>query len=298
MKKENVLVVLLVVVCALILFVLIPQWNGVWHMNLQGDYSRDNMHTEEVNSHHDDDDIEDEQYSIYPGVVAEKIADGEDIVLLDVRSYDAYRDAHVVGAHIIPFETLSQQTLDEKGLGVAMKDKEIIVYSRSGTESERAVTILSSLGYSNVKSVSGGIIHWQEDKYPFIESGEYTSSKEDQKIITDVKDAPKVVVDRTLHEFGAIPQYGGIVETDFEITNEGNTALKIGDVTTSCSCTSAEVSTKTIEPGTTATLTVTFDPDFHEEPLGAFRRTVFIPTNDPVAGEIEVAIAVDIIEGE
>ena len=45
-------------------------------------------------------------------------------------------------------------------------------------------------------------------------------------------------------------------------------------------------------------LTVVFDPDFHEEPVDVFKRTVFIPTNDPNTPEAEVSVQVDIAEGE
>ena len=74
--------------------------------------------------------------------------------------------------------------------------------------------------------------------------------------------------------------------------------LKIGDITTSCSCTSATISSTEIMPGEEAILTLTFDPDFHEEPLDTFKRTVFIPSNDPDMPEAEVTMQVDITEGE
>jgi len=113
-----------------------------------------------------------------------------------------------------------------------------------------------------------------------------------------VSDGAKVVFDRALHDFGAIPQYGGTVEATFSVKNMGTETLTIGQITTSCSCTSAEVSSSSIEVGDTATLTVVFDPDFHEEPLDVFKRTVFIPTNDPAKPEAEVSITVDIEEGK
>lgn len=113
-----------------------------------------------------------------------------------------------------------------------------------------------------------------------------------------VVDGPKISVDRTLHKFGVIPQYGGTVETTFIVKNEGTETLEIGDLTTSCSCTSASISSNKILVGGEAILTVVFDPDFHDEPLNVFKRTVFIPTNDANNPEMEIAIEIDIEEGK
>lgn len=95
-----------------------------------------------------------------------------------------------------------------------------------------------------------------------------------------------------------IPQYGGTVQETFTVKNSGKETLTIGDITTSCSCTSATISDTSIDPNDTAILTIVFDPDFHAEPLEIFKRTVFIPTNDPTTPEAEVSIQVDIAEGE
>ncbi|PIT96574.1 hypothetical protein COT82_02505 [Candidatus Campbellbacteria bacterium CG10_big_fil_rev_8_21_14_0_10_35_52] len=108
---------------------------------------------------------------------------------------------------------------------------------------------------------------------------------------------PKITLNKTLHNFGIIPQYGGTVETKFIIKNEENETLEIGKITTSCSCTSVSISSSSIQVGSEAELTVVFDPDFHDEPTGIFRRTVFIPTNDPDKPEAEIVIEVDIDEG-
>ena len=187
--------------------------------------------------------------------------------------------------------------VSSESLGENSKDKEIILYCRSGNRSQTAYNIMESLGYINIKSVSGGMIHWEEDNYPFTESGEYeepeVTSNEDSVI-----DGPKITVDRDLHDFGVIPQFGGTVESDFTITNSGTEILEVGQLTTSCSCTSVTISSSSIEPNEEAVLTVVFDPDFHEEPVDVFKRTVFIPTNDPNTPEAEVSVQVDIAEGE
>lgn len=109
------------------------------------------------------------------------------------------------------------------------------------------------------------------------------------------KATPMITFDRIIHDFGTIPQKGGTVETTFEVRNEGNEELEIGAISTSCGCTTATISSKTVKPGDTAVLTVSFDPDFHQEPAGKFKRTVFIPSNDPRTPEAEVKIEVVIM---
>lgn len=249
--------------------------------------------------HHSSDEMVAE-YEIYPGDVAQKIEDDENIVLLDVRTLEEYEEIHLKDARLLPVQKLSAQTLAEIGLGNDAKTKEIIIYCRSGARSKTAYGIMKSLGYTNIKSVAGGMIHWQEDNYPFTEISEYEGIGPPAGGETTPQEfnGPKIEFDRVLHDFGVIPQYGGIVETTFIIKNEGTETLVIGDITTSCSCTSAQISSREIPTESEAELTVIFDPDFHEEPFDVFKRTVFIPTNDPNNPEAEVTIQVDIDEGQ
>ncbi|MCB9815818.1 DUF1573 domain-containing protein [Candidatus Nomurabacteria bacterium] len=263
-----------------------------------------NRHTDSSDSHeammgaHDDGTIE--PYEIYPGDVAEKIKNNDNIVLLDVRTPEEYAENHLKGALLLPVQELSQQSLNAIGLGENAKDKEIYLYCRSGSRSQTAYNIMRSLGYTNIKSVAGGMIHWEEDNYPFTESGVYEGNQmmNGETMMPDDATGPHITFNQTSHDFGVIPQYGGKVETTFTVTNTGKETLQIGDLTTSCSCTSAMIAETSIEPGKSTTLTVVFDPNFHEEPLDVFKRTVFIPTNDPRNPEAEVSITVDIAEGQ
>jgi len=247
--------------------------------------------------HHDDDDDKVESYEIYPGDLVEKIASKKDIILLDVRTPEEYEEVHLENALLLPVQQLSQQSLSTIGLGEDAKDKEIYLYCRSGARSKTAYDIMSSLGYTNIKSVAGGMIHWEEDEYPFTETGAYDGE------VAEIEDTAtsggaKIAVDRKTHDFGTITQFGGVVETTFTVSNDGDSTLEIGQITTSCSCTSAYVSSRFIKVGGSAKLTVVFDPDFHEEPLDKFKRTVFIPSNDPSTPETEVSVTVDIVEGK
>lgn len=97
------------------------------------------------------------------------------------------------------------------------------------------------------------------------------------------------------YDFGTITKQNGSVYTNFTVKNTGTDTLTIGDIVTSCGCTTAATDITAIAPGKTATIQVTFDPNFHEEPQGRFSRSIFVPTNDPTNQEIELTIFVEII---
>lgn len=271
---------------------------GIWFTSNQNQSSEIQQLTTISEGHHEDEETKD--YEIYPGDVADKIADGEDIILLDVRTLEEYEAVHLENALLLPVQELSQKSLSDVGLGEDSKNKEIFIYCRSGNRSQTAYNIMESLGYTNIKSVGGGMIHWEEDNYPFTESGPYTGPEIGTGAVTDkeVMFEPQASVDRKLHDFGVIPQYGGTVDTDFTLTNMGEETLTIGTLTTSCSCTSATIAKQSLLPGESTIVNVVFDPDLHEEPVDVFKRTVFIPINDPSNPELEVAVQVDIAEGQ
>lgn len=241
-----------------------------------------------------------ESYEVSPSTVVKRVQANEGVVLLDVRTLDEYEELHLENALLLPVQELNEATLANIGLGEDSKDTEIILYCRSGARSKTAYDIMTSLGYTNIVSVAGGMVHWEEDKYPLTETGPYTGPVygEDVAPIKEVSEGPELTVDRELHDFGVIPQFGGKVETTFQLTNTGTELLKIGTLTTSCSCTSATVDNPNLEAGETTKMTVVFDPNLHEEPFDVFKRTVFIPTNDPNNPELEVSVQVDIAEGE
>lgn len=257
-------------------------------------FIRDNNPKQSQVAQHEDGPVE--NYEIYPADVVKKIENEEDFILLDVRTPEEYEEIHLENALLLPVGQMSQATLADVGLGEHAKDKEIIIYCRSGARSQQAYELMSSLGYTNIKSIAGGMVHWQEDSYPFTEMGEYSAS---QAVDTGSNNTgAKISFDRTIHDFGEMPQSAGILDTTFTVTNIGKEVLTIGELSTSCGCTTAEISETSIQPGGSATLTVYFDPDFHNEPSDKLTRTVFIPTNDPATPEAEVKITVDILEGE
>ena len=108
---------------------------------------------------------------------------------------------------------------------------------------------------------------------------------------------PKLEATPSSHDFGEIrPE-----PTDklFELKNSGEELLQITQVTTSCSCTSAEVEDREIEPGNSTTLTVTFDPTAMDPPIrGEVLRIVYVQSNDPDQEETKIEITANVSGGE
>lgn len=70
----------------------------------------------------------------------------EDIVLIDVRSKDEYREGHFKGSQNIPLERIKNINIDKR--------KTLYVYCYSGSRSASAVRQLKSMGY-NATNIGG-----------------------------------------------------------------------------------------------------------------------------------------------
>ncbi|MBI2638720.1 DUF1573 domain-containing protein [Candidatus Peregrinibacteria bacterium] len=230
---------------------------------------------------------------IAPAALFEKLQKGEKLLLLDVRESDEYDEVHIPGTtQRISVKELSQATLDAAGI---KKDDQVIVYCRSGARSRVAAKLMRDLGYTNVWELNSGIIHWMEDGLPTESGGTPGTTINNTNAQAD---SPVIAFDRINHDFGEVKQFGGKVQTAFRVKNEGKSELVIGTITTSCSCTTASLEKTKIPAGSESILTVIFNPNLHEEPKEKFKRTIFLPTNDPQKSEAELTIEVDILEGK
>lgn len=91
---------------------------------------------------------------ISAGQLKHALLSGTQAQLVDVREIDEYRSGHIEGATLIPLGVLPYR-LDE-----VHRDRETIVICRSGNRSKQACQILKDHGYSNVKSLRGGLSSW------------------------------------------------------------------------------------------------------------------------------------------
>ena len=80
---------------------------------------------------------------------------GEDFIILDVREQDEYDSGHIPGSILIPYREIEEKAIEV----LPDKDRQILVYCRSGRRSKIASQSLAKLGYTNIKEF-GGIIDW------------------------------------------------------------------------------------------------------------------------------------------
>ena len=96
--------------------------------------------------------------NIEPTIVKKKMETKSDIILLDVRTKEEYEGelGHLDGAILIPVQELDDR-INEL---IKFKEKEIIVYCRSGNRSVTGGKILLDNGFKNVKNMPGGMRKW------------------------------------------------------------------------------------------------------------------------------------------
>jgi rhodanese-related sulfurtransferase len=80
--------------------------------------------------------------------------------ILDVRETYEWNEGHIPNATLIPLGTLSNK------LASVPKDKPIVVVCRSGNRSQSGRDILLKAGFTNVTSMSGGMLAWEAAKLP------------------------------------------------------------------------------------------------------------------------------------
>jgi hypothetical protein len=104
---------------------------------------------------------------------------------------------------------------------------------------------------------------------------------------------PSVVLETTTVDFGpvAAPATKTVV-----VRNVGRAPLRVLGISASCGCTTATIERTVMEPGSTARLTITFDPVAHGPTPGPARHTVYLRTNDPRVPEAEVGVRAVVVK--
>ena len=99
-----------------------------------------------------------------PKVYQEKLA-AKGGVLVDVRTPNEYKEAHLADATLINYhgKTFKKQIL------ALPKDKTYFIYCRSGGRSGKTLKMMTVAGF-DVYDMKGGILAWQNEKLP-VEKG-------------------------------------------------------------------------------------------------------------------------------
>lgn len=97
---------------------------------------------------------------ITPAELKQRLDRGDELFLLDVRELNE-RDICNIGGELIPKDTVADN------LDRLPRDKEIVVYCRSGGRSQAvAQELYVQHGFRNVSNLAGGMLRWSDDVDP------------------------------------------------------------------------------------------------------------------------------------
>jgi len=111
----------------------------------------DNVNVEEAIEHILSNDAAERAMQIEPQELADRLAAGEEIKLLDVRTREEF------DAVKLPNAQLFTQELMQEILGSWLPADLVVIYDHQGTRSMDAAAYFQGHGFTNVKSLRGGI---------------------------------------------------------------------------------------------------------------------------------------------
>ena len=135
-----------------------------------------------------------------------------------------------------------------------------------------------------------------------------------EELLPDTR--PVIHIEPLERDVGTISMAQGLVSTNYQLKNNGQTDLIINNLATSCMCTTVALETSdglsptfgahqdenpenwsvTLRPNEEAELIVTFDPNAHgPDAVGQFRRVITISSNDPLQPSAKVEIVADVV---
>jgi rhodanese-related sulfurtransferase len=85
-----------------------------------------------------------------------------DVVVLDVRTPAEFAAGHVPGARNVAHDQLAAK-LPELG---DLKDKQVVLYCRSGRRSQLAAETLSKAGFTKLRHLEGDYLAWEAAQRP------------------------------------------------------------------------------------------------------------------------------------
>lgn len=93
---------------------------------------------------------------IAPAELKTRLSAGESPILLDVRQPEEHAEKNIPNSILIPLGELADR-VDELE---AYRNREIIVYCRSGNRSGQACMFLAASGFENPINLRGGMLAW------------------------------------------------------------------------------------------------------------------------------------------
>jgi rhodanese-related sulfurtransferase len=120
----------------------------------------ENLDVDEVIEHVTASEEAERAMQIEPRDLADRIASGQPIYLLDVRTREEFDAVKLPGAHLFTQELMQEilASTDRKNL--------FVVYDHTGARSLDAAAYFQGHGFENVKSLRGGIDAWSSEIDP------------------------------------------------------------------------------------------------------------------------------------
>ncbi len=101
-----------------------------------------------------------------------------------------------------------------------------------------------------------------------------------------LKQAPKIVFDKELHDFGSA-ENGGFLTTKFKVTNNGKEDLILREVYPECTCLRVNFNKKVLKPGESMDIEVIYDTVAKK---GMSNQSIWIVSNDPSRPEMFIYV--------
>lgn len=107
---------------------------------------------------------------------------------------------------------------------------------------------------------------------------------------------PKIEVTPDSFDFGQV-KYGQVLEHRFKVKNQGKEVLEIKRLSTSCGCTTAQISRFQLKPGEEEELLVRYETAAMSgsHAKGRQERIIYLKTNDPQNPQKEVMIFANVL---
>ena len=108
--------------------------------------------------------------SISPQALLARQAKGDpSLFVLDVRTAEEFAAGHVPGAINVPYDQVASH------LAEIPKDKDVVLYCKSGRRAGLAAEVLRASGYTKLEHLQGDMQAWLQDGRP-VESGDATGA--------------------------------------------------------------------------------------------------------------------------
>jgi len=120
----------------------------------------ENLDVDEVIEHITASEEAERAMQIEPRELADRIAAGEPVYLLDVRTREEFEAVKLPGAHLFT------QELMQEILGNGSRTNLFVIYDHTGARSMDAAAYFQGHGFENVKSLRGGIDAWSAEVDP------------------------------------------------------------------------------------------------------------------------------------